>query len=189
VSAATPFFERLCAAITVSAIFPTHYVRLMPNISGKCRAPAGVTVTARLSRCRCSQWRSKQWRIRQAPTWGERYLDSDPDGRRHDPVGVKIPTRPFNDIIHAWHGDLAYDPALVQAPVAIIRGEWDGVIPDADARWLFDAFKASPTRRDIKIGRATHLMHLEEMRYALYRESIGFLLADDKVPVPQPVGA
>jgi heme-degrading monooxygenase HmoA len=41
---------------------------------------------------------------------------------------------PFNDIIHAWHGNLAYDPALVQVPVAIIRGEWEGVIPDADAR-------------------------------------------------------
>src|SRR5262249_27539252 len=45
--------------------------------------------------------------------WGERYLGSDPDSRRHDPVGVKIPTGPFNDIIHAWHGELAYDPALV----------------------------------------------------------------------------
>src|SRR5258708_2329834 len=104
--------------------------------------------------------------------WGERCLDSDPDSRRREPAGVKIPTGPFNDIIHAWHGDLGYDPALVQAPVAIIRGEWDGVIPDEDARWLFDAFKASPLKRDIKIGRATHLMHLEAMRYALYRESI-----------------
>jgi hypothetical protein len=44
---------------------------------------------------------------------------------------VKIPTGPFRDIIHAWHGDLGYDPARVAAPVAIIRGEWDGVIPEA----------------------------------------------------------
>lgn len=115
--------------------------------------------------------------------WGERYLDSDPESRRHDPVGVKIPTGPFNDILHAWHGDLAYDPARVQAPVAIIRGEWDGVIPDEDARWLFDAFRAAPIKRDIKIGRGTHLMHLEQMRYALYRESIGFLLGGDRAAV------
>jgi pimeloyl-ACP methyl ester carboxylesterase len=121
--------------------------------------------------------------------WGERYLDSDPDSRRYDPVGVKVPTGPFNDIIHAWHGELAYDPTLVQAPVAIIRGEWDGVIPDEDARWLFDAFTAAPIKRDIKIGRATHLMHLEAMRYALYRESIGFLLGDDRAPMPQPAPA
>ena len=118
--------------------------------------------------------------------WGERYLDSDPDSRRRDPVGVKIPTGPFNDIIHAWHGELGYDPARVQAPVAVIRGEWDGVIPDEDARRLFDAFTAAPLKRDIKIGRATHLMHLEAMRYALYRESIGFLLADDRAPVSRP---
>jgi len=115
--------------------------------------------------------------------WGERYLDSDPGSRTRDPVGVKVPTGPFNDIRHAWHGEFPYDPGLVRAPVAIIRGEWDGLIPDTDARWLFDAFKAAPIKRDIKIGRATHLMHLETMRYALYRESISFLLAGDQAPM------
>jgi pimeloyl-ACP methyl ester carboxylesterase len=116
--------------------------------------------------------------------WGERYLDTDPESRVRAPAGVKTPTGPFTDIIHAWHGDLPYDPALVQAPVAIIRGAWDGLIPDDDARWLFDAFASSPIKRDIKISRATHLMHLEQMRYALYRESIAFLLADDMAAAP-----
>jgi len=37
-------------------------------------------------------------------------------------------------------------------------------LPDGDARWLFDAFNHSPARRDIKISRGTHLMHLETMR-------------------------
>lgn len=115
--------------------------------------------------------------------WGERYLDSDPGSRAREPIGVKVPTGPFNDIRHAWDGEFPYDPGLVRAPVAIIRGEWDGVIPDADARWLFDGLKALPMKRDIKIGRATHLMHLEEMRHALYRESIAFLLAGDQAPV------
>jgi hypothetical protein len=59
--------------------------------------------------------------------------------------------------------------------VAIIRGEWDGMCPDADARWLFDALSGSSLRRDIKIGRATHLMHLEENRFARYRETECFL--------------
>jgi len=40
---------------------------------------------------------------------------------------------------------------------------------------LFNALKASPNKRDIKIGRGTHLMHLETMRSALRRESITFL--------------
>lgn len=114
--------------------------------------------------------------------WGERYLDTDPESRGRDTPGVRTPTGPFNDIIHAWHGDLAYDPATVQVPVAIIRGAWDGLITDADARWLFDAFIASPIKRDIKISRGTHLMHLEEARHALYRESITFLTAGDDAP-------
>ncbi len=107
--------------------------------------------------------------------WGEAYLDSDPDSRARDPAGVKIPTGPFADIARAQHGQLAYDPAGVRAPVAIIRGEWDSLCTDADAAWLFDALAASPIRRDVKIARATHLMHLEAMRGALYRETITFL--------------
>ena len=66
------------------------------------------------------------------------------------------------------------------APVAIIRGEWDSVCTDADARWLFDALSLSPVWRDIKISRATHLMHLEENRFVLYREAETFLIEDDR---------
>lgn len=98
------------------------------------------------------------------------------------------PARQQAELAHdrhqAWHGQLAYDPARVKAPVAIIRGAWDGLIPDHDARWLFDAFTQAPVKRDIKIGRGTHLMHLESMRLALWRESIGFLRGDDVAPVP-----
>jgi pimeloyl-ACP methyl ester carboxylesterase len=116
--------------------------------------------------------------------WSERYLDSDPESRSRDPAGVKTPLGPFSEIIKAWHAELAYDPSQVRSPVAIIRGEWDGLIPDEDARWLFDAFTGAPVKRDIKISRGTHLMHLEAMRLALWRESIGFLCGDDVAPVP-----
>jgi pimeloyl-ACP methyl ester carboxylesterase len=115
--------------------------------------------------------------------WSERYLDSDPESRSRDPAGVKTPLGPFSEIIKAWHGQFAYDPSQIRTPVAIIRGEWDGLILDDDARWLFDAFTHAPVKRDIKIGRATHLMHLEAMRLALWRESIGFLRGDDVAPV------
>ena len=116
--------------------------------------------------------------------WSKLYLDSDPESRSRDPAGVKTPLGPFSEIIKAWHGQLAYDPGKVRVPVAIIRGEWDGLIPDEDARWLFDAFSQSPVKRDIKIGRGTHLMHLEAMRLALWRESINFLAGDDVAFVP-----
>lgn len=116
--------------------------------------------------------------------WGERYLDSDPESRARDPAGVKTPLGPFSEIIKAWHGQLAYDPSRIRAPVAIIRGEWDGLMLDEDARWLFNALAQSPIKRDIKIGRGTHVMHLEAMRLALWRESIDFLRGDDVAPVP-----
>jgi pimeloyl-ACP methyl ester carboxylesterase len=116
--------------------------------------------------------------------WSERYLDSDPESRRREPAGVKTPLGPFSEIIKAWHGQLAYDPAKVRAPVAIVRGEWDGLIPNDDAHWLFNAFVQSPIKRDVKIGRGTHLMHLESMRLALWRASIDFLRGDDAAYVP-----
>jgi pimeloyl-ACP methyl ester carboxylesterase len=112
--------------------------------------------------------------------WGEPYLDTDPASRTRTPAAVKTPSGAFQDIYDAWAGELAYDPGRIEAPVAIIRGEWDGMCPDTDARWLFDALSASPLRRDIKIGRATHLLHLEENRFALYREAEVFLSGGDQ---------
>ncbi len=116
--------------------------------------------------------------------WSERYLDSDPESRGRDPAGVKTPLGPFSEIIKAWHGHLAYDPSEVRSPIAIVRGEWDGLIPDEDARWLFDALTQAPVKRDVKIGRGTHLMHLEAMRLALWQESISFLRGEDVATVP-----
>jgi len=114
--------------------------------------------------------------------WGERLLDGDPASRTRTPPGVQTPSGPWFDIGRAWAGDLAYDPALVCAPVAIIRGEWDSMCTDADAAWLFGAFSSSPIRRDVKISHGTHLMHLETSRYALYRETQNFLAGGDAPP-------
>jgi pimeloyl-ACP methyl ester carboxylesterase len=111
--------------------------------------------------------------------WGREYLDSDPGSRTRERVGVKVPNGPFSEILRAWHGQLAYEPSNVQSPVAIIRGEWDGLVRDSDARWLFDAFTHAPIKRDIKISRGTHLMHLETMRFALWEESIAFLSSNE----------
>jgi pimeloyl-ACP methyl ester carboxylesterase len=121
---------------------------------------------------------------REFDEWVQAYLDTDRDGRTRNPPSVKTPLGPFSEIIAAWHGSLPYEPSQVHAPVAIIRGEWDGLLPDADARWLFDAFSRSPSKRDVKIARGTHLMHLETMRWALWRESIAFLSGDDVAPIP-----
>jgi pimeloyl-ACP methyl ester carboxylesterase len=117
--------------------------------------------------------------------WGELYLDTDAESRTRSPASVKTPSGPWQDIALAWAGRLAYDPAKIRAPVGIIRGEWDKASTEADAQWLFDALKNLTARRAVKICRATHLMHLEEGRFALYREAETFLKGND-LPDKQP---
>jgi pimeloyl-ACP methyl ester carboxylesterase len=113
--------------------------------------------------------------------WGQLYLDTDAESRMRSPQSVKIPNGPTKDIAEAFADSLAYQPAAIRAPVAIIRGEWDSIVSDADARWLFDALKNVRIKRDVKISRATHLMHLEQSRFALYRETQAFLEGHDEV--------
>jgi pimeloyl-ACP methyl ester carboxylesterase len=116
--------------------------------------------------------------------WAKAYLDSDPLARQRNPPAVKVPTGPLVEILRAWHGELAWDPSKVEAPVAIARGAWDGLVTDADAVWLFDNLSRAREKRDVKIARGTHLMHLEEGRTLLWQESIAFLLGGaDAAPV------
>jgi hypothetical protein len=58
-----------------------------------------------------------------------------------------------------------------------LRGRWDGVVTDQDA--LAGCSSGWPDRPGAATSRGTHLMHLEEMRTALWRESVAFLLGDD----------
>jgi len=111
--------------------------------------------------------------------WGARYLESDGASAERSPPAVRVPNGPRQGIADAWAGKLGYDPAAISAPVAIIRGEWDSLCTDTDAAGLFRSLTASPVRRDVKISRATHLMHLESGRFALYRETGSFLAGGD----------
>jgi pimeloyl-ACP methyl ester carboxylesterase len=107
--------------------------------------------------------------------WAERFLDGDPESRTRTPPAVKTPAGAFQDIFDAWAGVLAYEPVRVRAPVAIVRGAWDSMCTDADAAWLSAALTGAAEVRDVVIPRATHLMHLEAGRTALYRATEAFL--------------
>jgi pimeloyl-ACP methyl ester carboxylesterase len=111
--------------------------------------------------------------------WGPAYLASDSTGVSRTPPGVKIPYGPVADIDEAWNGKLAYDPAKIGAPTLIARGEWDSVTTNEDAHWLYQAMRNSPLKRDVVINRGTHVMHLEESRFQLYREAQTFLEGND----------
>ena len=114
--------------------------------------------------------------------WGEGYLDSDVESRNRAPAGVKTPCGLIQDVFDTWSGAALYEPAEIRAPVAIVRGEWDTWSSDSDTRSLFQALRSSPIRRVVTISRGTHVLHLEESRYALYRESITFLQGGDQRP-------
>ena len=102
------------------------------------------------------------------------YVATDPTSSSRSPASVRFPSGRDADAADAWAGSLPYDPAKVTAPVLIIRGEWDPITTDADARRLFDALSAAPVKHDIKISRATHVMQFESARSQLYDEVAAF---------------
>ena len=107
--------------------------------------------------------------------WSASYLKSDPTSGTRSPPSVRTPNGPVADIMAAWSGSLPYEPAMIKSPVAIVRGEWDNLCNDADAAWLLAALTSAPQKTDSKIAQATHLMHLETGREALYAAANAFL--------------
>lgn len=107
--------------------------------------------------------------------WAAAYLASDPHANRRNPHAVKVPGGPLADLQAARAGVLPYDPARLACPTLIVRGEWDPWPTDQDAQWLFAALRRSPIKRDVKISRGTHVMHLETSRLALFEEVRTFL--------------
>lgn len=99
--------------------------------------------------------------------WAPAYLATDRDSYSRSPPAVKVPGGPFADTRAAWSGNLAYEPRRIQTPTLVVRGEWDTVCNDADAQWLL-ARIAHPLRRDAKIPKGTHRMHLERSREGLF---------------------
>jgi pimeloyl-ACP methyl ester carboxylesterase len=124
---------------------------------------------------------------RHLSAWGPAYLASDPTSGERTPRSVRVPNGPIADLVAAWSGRLAYDPAMITVPTLIVRGEWETITTDADARWLYDALVHAPVRRDVKIGRATHVAHLETGRRELYAETALFLAGDAEArPITRP---
>lgn len=112
--------------------------------------------------------------------WARAYLDTDPASRSRNPLSVRVPMGPMADIVQAHHGTFPYDPAQVRCPVLIVRGEWDSLCTDADAQWLWRAFCGAPWKRDVKLSRGTHVMHLEAHRHRLHQAVECFLQADNE---------
>ncbi len=108
--------------------------------------------------------------------WAPAYLASDPGAEGRTPPAVRVPAGPAADNRAAWAGRLAWNPAGLARPLAIVRGAWDRTSSEADAANLIDAACNAPTRSFVSLPGGTHLMHLETGRRALY-EAVGQALA------------
>ena len=97
------------------------------------------------------------------------YLEDELDSRtRNSPAdGGKVPSAVFQDIYDAWaSARLLYDPGQGPRPDrGHVRGEWGQPLHRFRCAVAVRHFtRIRRTKRDVKIGRATHLMHLEENR-------------------------
>jgi pimeloyl-ACP methyl ester carboxylesterase len=106
--------------------------------------------------------------------WGASFLATDARAGERMPPSVLTPIAPLVDVGAMWSGQALYDPALIVAPTLLVRGEWDSVCTDADASRLLPAL-GGKDNYDVKIERATHLMHLESQRTVLHDRVNAFL--------------
>lgn len=84
------------------------------------------------------------------------------------------PFGPVADIGAMGSGQALYDPSRIAAPTLLARGEWDSLCTDADANRLLSGVSARD-KVDVRIERATHLMHLESQRTVLHDRVNAFL--------------
>jgi pimeloyl-ACP methyl ester carboxylesterase len=106
--------------------------------------------------------------------WADAYLTSDAHSQSRQPPSVATPNGPMADILALWTGEPLYDPGQLKLPTILVRGEWDSVCTDADAAKLMEGL-GGIDKQDLKIEKATHLMHLESGRTALYGAANDFL--------------
>ncbi len=107
--------------------------------------------------------------------WCAAYLRTDRTAAERTPLTVKVPFGPMHDIAELFAGRQIVASGRITQPTLIVRGEWDHITTDADARRLFDALSRARDRRDIKIAKANHWMHLQPARTALWAETLSFL--------------
>jgi pimeloyl-ACP methyl ester carboxylesterase len=107
--------------------------------------------------------------------WHREWLATDATAKSRTPESVMSPYGPIADIEALWSGTSFFDAAKINMPVLLVRGEWDCVCDDADAVRLLSRIGAVD-KTDVKIARATHLMHLESQRTMLHNVVNTFLL-------------
>jgi pimeloyl-ACP methyl ester carboxylesterase len=86
-----------------------------------------------------------------------------------------VPAGPDLDTLNIDAGRFPYDPGRIKAPTLVIFGEWDSVATEEGGGRLFALLTGTERKRRVVIGRGTHILQLEPVRTALYREVLTFL--------------
>jgi pimeloyl-ACP methyl ester carboxylesterase/heme-degrading monooxygenase HmoA len=110
-----------------------------------------------------------------ASSWQKQWLASDPRSAA-DPKGrVSFPTGPMQDIDELAHGNCYYDASGVTCRTLVIRGGWDHLPADDDAKLLMTSLSNAAFKQYVVVPGGTHVLHLEKNRQQLYNETFRFL--------------
>lgn len=101
---------------------------------------------------------------------------SDPEGAKHNPPVLRVPTGAVADWLASWGAGKPYwRPDRVSAPTLVVQGEWDIETPPDQGLSVFAGLTGAPNRRYVLLGEATHTVLFEKNRQQLYRAVQGFL--------------
>ena len=103
-------------------------------------------------------------------SFGHDWLLSDPLNKLFKDDSVRYPSGPEQDTEDLLHNKTYYDPRDIQAPVLVIRGEWDQSPSNKEAVILFAGLENAAYKKYVVIEKATHILHLEKSRFELYEE-------------------
>ena len=112
--------------------------------------------------------------------WGRAWVESDPTAQERNTGSVRYPSDWQKDLYDCWNGNCFFDPEALAVPTLIVRGEWDTAFGARDAEMLFDHMVHVDDKRYVVVGHGTHVLHLEENRWALFDEVLTFIKNEER---------
>lgn len=100
--------------------------------------------------------------------------EADPQALARTPPAFRCPNGAFADLIEVFNGCPLYDPAQIQSPVLLVRGEADTTSTATDAGRLF-ASLGSHEKHYLQLAPGSHFLCIENNRVSLYRAIAHFL--------------
>ena len=108
--------------------------------------------------------------------WWRANMEADPVGAKMTPPAVRAPNGLLVDAFKYWEaGTRYYDPSAIRSPVLMVVGDWDVDTPAYMAQAILARLTASPEKRLVIIGEATHHLMLERNRLQMFRAVQMFL--------------